>query len=198
MTFIDRYLKQPTKAQRPGCGLILGLIILAWAIELVDFFGWFNQLGIRPRSFFGLIGIPLAPVLHGGLMHLLANTLTFVVLGAIVLNIEQARFLKTTWFLILLSGLGTWLLGRSGSVHIGASSLIYGYFGFILMRAFLEKRGKFLFFGILVALFYGGMLFGVFPTDSKISWEGHLSGFISGLWLARRYFKLRPSSVIQV
>ncbi len=179
------------KYRLPGCGLIVFFIALAWGIEIIDRiipFIHLEALGIRPRSTAGLIGIFTMPWLHGDFFHLFSNTLTFVVLGYIVLATEKERFFSTSLKIIILSGLGTWLIGR-GATHIGASALIYGYFGYLVTRAFLEQKLLWSILGVILCIFYGGMIFGVFPTKGAVSWEGHLAGFIAGIWLARNNHK---------
>lgn len=179
------------KYKQPGCGLIFFFIVIAWGIEILDHFPWINldDHGLRPRSISGLIGIFTMPWLHGGFGHLISNTLTFVVLGYLIVATEKRRFYHTSFMIVLLSGLGTWLIGRSGTVHIGASGLIYGYFGYLVTRAFLEKRLLWTVLGIVLFLMYGGMIFGMMPTGKAISWEGHLMGFLAGIWMARSNFK---------
>lgn len=180
------------EVSKPGCGLVLGLVLLAWVVEIADqVFGFFglplDALGIHPRKFFGLIGVFLSPWLHGDWSHLINNSLAFLGLGFVMLVAEGRRFLRTTFLLVIISGLGTWLIGRGGSVHIGASGLIYGYFGYLLIRAWTERRPLWLVVGILVAIFYGSMVWGVLPTQKGISWEAHLCGLLGGLWLGRNH-----------
>ncbi|MGJ8725689.1 MAG: rhomboid family intramembrane serine protease [Roseibacillus sp.] len=186
------------KVSRPGCGLVLGLIAMAWMVEVADrVFGLFglplDALGIHPREFFGLVGVFLSPWLHGDWGHLTNNTVAFLGLGFLMVVAEGKRFLKTTFLLVLISGLGTWLIGRGGSVHIGASGLIYGYFGYLLLRAWTERKPLWIVAGVLVAIFYGGMLWGVLPTERGISWEAHLCGFLGGWWLGRSHGLLSKS-----
>lgn len=178
---IERY-------RMPGCGLIIFFIVIAWGLEIIDLIPGINLdiLGVRPRNISGLLGVVTMPWLHGGFSHLFSNTAYFAVLGYLVLATERERFFSTSLKIILLSGLGTWLIGRGGSVHIGASALIYGYFGYLLMRAYLEKKLLWIILGIALCFFYGGMIWGVIPTGGPISWEGHLMGFIAGIWLARK------------
>ena len=180
------------KVSRPGCGLVLGLVLLAWFIEIADqVFGWIglplDALGIWPRQLVGVLGIFLSPWLHGDWGHLLNNTFAFLGLGFVMTVAEGRRFLRTTFWLVVVSGVGTWLIGRGGSVHIGASGLIYGYFGYLLMRAWTERKPIWIVVGILVGIFYGGMIWGVLPTAEGISWEAHLCGFLGGLWLGRNH-----------
>lgn len=175
---------------------LLDLVIIAWALELIDQFilsGWLDSLGIRPRSLSGLIGIPLMPWLHGNLTHLSSNTVPFLILGYITLKAEGRRFYATTLAIILLGGLGTWLIAGSNEIHIGASGLVYGYFGYVMTRAFLEKRLLWVVIGIFVALFYGSLIFGIIPNTSQpISWEGHLTGMLAGIWIGRRRSAQQP------
>ena len=180
------------RVSRPGCGLVLGLVAMAWVIEIADrVFGFFglplDALGIHPRQLIGLVGVFLSPWLHGDWMHLLNNSIAFLGLGFLMVVAEGKRFLRTTLLLVVLSGLGTWLIGRGGSIHIGASGLIYGYFGYLLLRAWTERRPLWIAVGIGVAIFYGGMLWGVLPTREGISWEAHLCGFLGGIWLGRSH-----------
>jgi len=166
-------------------GLVLA-VVFAYILEFIDVVflsGWFDSWGILPRSLSGLIGIPLMPILHGGFDHLISNTIPFLVLGWIVLKAEKENFILATAVIILFGGVGTWLIGSRG-VHIGASGLIYGYFGYVMVRAILEKRPLWILIGLVVGIFFGGMIFGVFPKfgQNQISWEGHLCGMLAGAW----------------
>ncbi|MFC5050838.1 rhomboid family intramembrane serine protease [Rubritalea spongiae] len=186
-----------TRTERPTFLYLLDLVLLAWVIEAVDQFllgGWLDRFGIHPRNPYGLIGIPLMPWLHGGFAHLSSNTLPFLTLGYIMIKSEGRRFFYSSAVIILLGGIGTWLIAGPGEVHIGASGLIYGYFGYVMTRAIIESRPLWLFTGILVALFYGSMLFGVIPSkDLPISWQGHLTGMLAGIWLGRRHKGMRSA-----
>lgn len=168
------------------------MVALAWGVEVVDVIApglQLDQQGIVPRRVTGLPGVLFSPLLHGDFGHLLANTFAFLGLGTLVLLAEGRRFLGTTVVLMVVSGLGTWLIGRSGSVHIGASGLIYGFFGYLLGRAIWERKLGWAILGIFVGVVYGGMVFGVMPTRGPISWEGHLAGLIAGLWLGWAHVK---------
>lgn len=172
---------------------LLTIVLLVWVLEFIDRFlpgNGLDVLGIVPRSVRGLIGIPLMPFLHDGFGHLASNTLPFLILGWIVVRAEKANFLVASTVIILLSGTGTWLIGRN-SIHIGASALIYGYLGYILARAFMERRPLWIITGLFVGLFFGGMLFGMIPgiAGHNVSWEGHLCGMIAGAWFGNRRSK---------
>lgn len=152
-----------------GCGLRRGL----------------NALGIVPQSFIGLRGILFAPFLHGSFYHVLANTAPFIVLGWLVMlrNIKDFYFVSA--ISALVGGLGTWLVGRPCSVHIGASGVIFGYFGYLLFRGYFERSFVAIAISLAIAITYGSLIWGVLPTRSYISWEGHLFGFIGGIIAAK-------------
>lgn len=147
--------------------------------------------GILPRTRWGLIGIVCSPLLHGNLAHLLANAAPLFVL--LIILFWDRRY-QPGWSLALIwigSGFGTWLIGRSQAgpnpmVHIGASSLIYGLAAFLVSAGFLMSSWRAAFIAILVLILYGGIIFGVLPQNGPVSWEGHLSGALAGVWAARR------------
>jgi len=175
---------------------LLATVAFVWGLEIIDLLPAVDMdaLGVRPRSIFGLIGIPLMPFLHGDFSHLLSNTFPFLILGWIVLRAEKEDFIAASVTIILLGGIGTWLIGRDNSIHIGASGLVYGYFGYVIIRAFLERRPKWIATGLFVGIFYGGMFFGMLPSfNQEISWEGHLCGMVAGIWLGWRRSKERKN-----
>ena len=169
--------------------LILGgFIALIWILEIIDLFflrGALNAYGIRPHTISGLRGILFAPFLHGGLGHLIANTIPFLILGWFVMLRETSDFFVVTAITMLISGLGVWVFGSPYTVHIGASGLIFGYFGFLLLRGYFERSVLSIMVSLIVGLLYGGMIWGVLPSQFGISWQGHLFGFIGGALAAR-------------
>jgi membrane associated rhomboid family serine protease len=172
---------------------ILGSIVaLLWGIEIVDFFmrGQLNLHGIYPRTYIGLQGILFAPFLHGNFGHLISNTIPFIVMGWFVMLRETKEFFVVSAIALLASGFGVWLFGASGSLHIGASGVVFGYFGFLLARAYFERSTLSIAIALTVGLLYGGLIWGVLPTRLGISWEGHLFGFIGGVlaanWLTQK------------
>ena len=177
---------------------LLSLVSLLWVIEIVDWLLFRNQLpqffGIQPLSARGLLGILTAPFLHGDFAHLLANTLPLVTLGWLVMLRGRGEWIAVSIITALCSGAGTWLFGGLYSTHIGASGVIFGYFGFLLLRGYFERSLTAIAFSLLVAFVYGGIIFGVLPTDSTISWQGHLFGFLGGILAARLLAKPRKSS----
>ena len=169
-------------------GKILGgFVAIMWILEIADLVlgGALNAYGIAPHNIIGLRGILFAPFLHGGLGHLIANTIPFIVLGWFVMLQQTRDFFVVSAITMLVSGLGTWVFGSPNSVHIGASGLIFGYLGFLLLRGYFERNFPSILLSITVGILYGSTIWGVLPTRPGISWEGHLFGFIGGVIAAR-------------
>ena len=159
-----------------------------WVSELLDlslFEGHLDQFGIIPHDLIGLRGILLAPFLHGGLGHLIANTIPFVVLSWFVMLQETSDFWIVTLLTMIVGGFGVWLFGVPGSVHIGASILIFGYLGFLLLRGYFQRNFVSIFLSVIVGFLYGGLVLGMLPSRPGISWEGHLFGFLGGVLAAK-------------
>lgn len=172
---------------------LLIAVAVVWLIEVVDrlFFGRsLDQLGIVPRQLSGLRGILFAPVLHGSFAHLLANTVPFLILAFLVMVRHQRHFVVITAFILLISGLGTWLIAPVNTVHIGASGLIFGYFAFLVVNAWFERSFAAVLLALLVIVMYGGLLAGIWPAAGGISWQGHLFGLVGGA-AAAFYFSPR-------
>lgn len=166
--------------------VLFGLVAIFWLVEIVNVvffhssFKSLQQYGIIPRNPTGLRGILFAPFLHGGWGHLIANTIPFITLGWLVMLQETSDFYIVTIITAIVGGIGTWLFGASDSVHIGASILIYGYLGFLLLRGYFQRNLPSIFLSVIVFFIYGGALWGVFPSQTGVSWQGHLFGFLGG------------------
>ncbi|MEV8513919.1 rhomboid family intramembrane serine protease [Dactylosporangium sp. NPDC051484] len=154
--------------------------------------------GIRPRRLDGLDGIVFAPFLHVSFDHVLSNSVPLIVLGTFVLAAGGARFWFTTLFIAVVAGVGVWFLGSPNTVVVGASGVIFGYLGVILMRGVVERSWWHIAVGLLVGLLYGWQLIGMFPGDPGVSWQGHLCGFIAGLAAAILFRRRRPKPVDHV
>src|SRR6266849_5049486 len=175
--------------------ILFACVAAAWSVELVDrvaYGGSLERFGIHPRDVPGLWGILVAPLLHVGWVHLLANTGPFVVLGWLVMLRRISDFLVVTALAMLIGGLGVWLFGAPNSIHVGASGLIFGYLGYLLARGYFERSMWAVLLGLAASLLYGGVLWGVLPGQTGISWEGHLFGFIGGIIAARVLVSRRP------
>jgi membrane associated rhomboid family serine protease len=170
--------------------ILSGFIALLWILEIVDFIlpgTPLDAFGIRPRQLSSLPFIFTAPFLHGGFAHLIANTIPIAILGWLVMAKSSADFWRVTGVTIVVAGLGTWTFGLPGTIHIGASSIVFGFIGFLLARGFFEKSILWIAISIVVAMLYGGALFSLFSVTSGISWTGHAFGFAGGILAARRH-----------
>lgn len=164
------------------------IVLLMWFLEMIDtilLHQSLNQYGVRPRTLAGLWGILWMPLLHGGFAHLIANTGSFIVLAWLVMVRRTADFWFVTAVVMLTSGLGVWLIGPSHSVTIGASGLIFGYFGFLLVRVYFDRHLLSFLLAAVVFLLYGGIAWQVLPSLPGVSWQAHLFGFIGGVFAAR-------------
>jgi membrane associated rhomboid family serine protease len=164
-------------------------VLLLWLIELLDLLLWHGTLdfyGIQPRTLVGLRNIFLAPFLHKGINHLLANTAPFLVLGWFVLLRGTRTFFLVSAIAALVSGLGIWLFGMPATIHVGLSGVIFGYLGFLLFRGYFERSWQAITLALLAGFLYGGMIGGVLPLQPNVSWLGHLFGFVGGVLAARQ------------
>lgn len=166
---------------------LLYLIAFLWIIHLLSYFFPINQHGIIPRETSGLMGIIFAPFLHYDFPHLSTNSVSLFILGMFLITMEHGRSYWIVIAIIILGGLGTWFIGRPGTVHIGASGVIYGILGFLITRGLFRRDFKTLLISIVVFFLYCGMIFGVLPVNFHTSWESHLCGFLSGILLASTY-----------
>jgi membrane associated rhomboid family serine protease len=199
-------LQSPSIGDRAGAAartlrgqlIILGsFVAIIWLVELVDwlfFHGALDAYGIKPRTISGLRGILLMPFLHRGFSHLLANTFPIIILGWLVMVRRTADLFIVAAVSVLVGGLGIWLFGASNSVHVGASVLVFGFFGFLLARAFFERSLAAISLAVVVFLFYGGIIWGVLPGQDGVSWLGHLFGFIGGILAAYLLTHRRPAT----
>jgi len=143
-----------------------------------------DAFGVRPRSTFGLIGILAHPFLHAGVGHLIGNSFALLLFGSMVMLKEESHLYITSVIAVLVGGLGIWIFGRNAN-HIGASGLVFGLFGYLLSTGWFEKKIGSLILSIVVLVGWGSMLWGMLPTASFVSWEGHLFGFAGGVLSAR-------------
>jgi membrane associated rhomboid family serine protease len=154
--------------------LLGGILAVMWGLEIVDLYalgGALDAYGIHPRETDKVAGIAFAPFLHGNLAHLMSNTIPFLIFGWIIMLHQVRDFFFVGLLSALVGGAGTWLVGAPGSVHIGASGVVFGFFGFLL--------------SVGIFVMDGGIRWGVLPSQPGVSWEGHLFGFAGGVLAAR-------------
>lgn len=164
-----------------------GTIGVMWASLGVNALvgGALFRFGVVPRTITGLRGILFAPFIHGSVAHLAANSIPFAVLGWLVMLSGRRRFLPVTLAAMLGSGLMAWLLGAPGSVHIGASGVIFGYLGYLMVTGVFTRNFWSVLLSVAVTALWGGLIFGVLPGQPGISWQAHLGGLLAGVLAAR-------------
>lgn len=153
-----------------------------WAVFVFEYYSGFELafLGVKPRTLNGLIGIFTMPLIHGDFGHIASNTLPLIILGSALYLFYDKIAPKVFLQCYFLTGIFIWIVGRD-YYHIGASGLIYGIASFLIFFGFFRKDFKSILISIVVVLIYGGMVYGLFPVDSSISFEGHLMGAVAGL-----------------
>lgn len=163
-------------------------VLFLWVVYFYEVMSGynFNQYGIYPRTLVGLRGILFSPFLHGSIQHLFNNSLPLFVLTAALIYFYREIALRVVVLGTLLLGFLTWLIARD-SFHIGASGVIYLLASFIFFSGIFRKSLRLVAISLAVGFWYGGMIWYVLPIVEGMSWEGHLSGFLSGLVLAYLY-----------
>ncbi|MFB6563273.1 rhomboid family intramembrane serine protease [Streptomyces sp. NPDC056400] len=174
--------------------LMLGWVALLWALEAVDYATGhaLDQYGIVARDTDSLTGVVSAAFLHFGFDHVAANSVPLLVLGFIAALSGIRRFLAVCGLIVLADGLGTWLISPSGTLTLGASGVVFGLFGYLLVRGFVERKALGIAVAVGVAAVWGSsIVVGILPTNTGVSWQGHLCGLVAGIVTAL-YFR-RPA-----
>jgi membrane associated rhomboid family serine protease len=182
-----------------GLALLAGIVIFMWAVEVINSIDS-NALdadGIYPRNFARLWGILTAPFLHASFTHLLDNTIPLVFMGVIIALRGALRLAWVTGIVIVLGGLGTWLIAPDHTVTVGASGLVFGYATYLLTRGVFDRSLLELLTGAVVGVVWGGALLASVVPQPHISWQGHVCGGLAGIvaawWLAGRSQERPPA-----
>ena len=159
------------------------LVFIMWCVFSLELFygidlGW---LGIKPRTLSGLLGIFTAPMIHGSLAHLISNTVPLLFLGSVLFFFYESVAGIVFFRCYIITNILVWLFSPRVSYHIGASGLIYGLSSFLIVYGLLRRDFISLLVSIGILLVYGGIFYGVLPTDPGISWESHLAGATVGI-----------------
>jgi membrane associated rhomboid family serine protease len=174
---------------------IAGLSAAMIAVHIVNLFtgGYLSNFGIEPREIGGAYTIVTAPLIHADIGHLGSNLAAFVVLGSLVLLQGLRYFVKASAVIILVGGALVWLFARPGD-HIGASGWIFGLWSLVIALAWFDRSPRNIAIALAVVFFYGGMIFGVLPTQG-VSFESHLFGAIAGV-LAALTLSKKPVEIV--
>ncbi|MBB4934577.1 membrane associated rhomboid family serine protease [Lipingzhangella halophila] len=168
----------------------IAVVVMAaamWVFEIVDTAaqGALDQsFGLRAWSTDAPWTVVTAPFMHSNFGHLISNSVPFLVLGGLVALSGLSRFIWTTVIVAAVSGIGVWFFSLPDSLTVGASGLIFGYFGYTVLRGIIERKTVDIVIMICVVIFYGTMIWGVVPQQDGISWQAHLFGFLGGLLAA--------------
>ncbi len=171
------------------------IVFFMWLVFSVEVYAQldFSFLGIKPRVLFGLIGVVTAPLIHGSLFHLLSNTFPLLFLGATLFFFYE-RIAGIVFFRSYIwTNLLVWIFARD-ALHIGASGIVYGLATFLIFFGLFRRDFLSLFISIVVFLVYGGVFYGILPTQTSVSWEAHLAGALVGLFSAFELSRIRKLS----
>jgi membrane associated rhomboid family serine protease len=181
---VTRAAPEPRRARaRDAAVLVAGWVALLWVLEVIDAISGhaLDTYGITPREFGELRDVVPAAFLHFGFDHLAANSVPLLVMGFLAALSGIRRFLSVAAVITLVSGLGVWLTAPADSTTAGASGVVFGLFGYLVLRGFVDRRIGDVLVGLLVGAVYGSILWGVLPTATGVSWQGHLFGLIGGV-----------------
>jgi membrane associated rhomboid family serine protease len=186
---------EPRQDRIAGVQVVLALLAAMWVLEVVDVAldHRLDQYGIEPRDPDGLVGVVAAPFLHADFGHLIANTIPFVTLGIIIGLQGVARVLAVTGIVMVVSGLGTWLIAPDNSIHIGASGVVFGYATYLLARGIFNRDLIEIAIGLGVVAIWGTALLGGLIPQDGVSWQGHFFGAVGGVLAARVFARPRPA-----
>jgi membrane associated rhomboid family serine protease len=185
-------VRRKGQTQREGLGLLAGIVALMWVMEVINTAdsNGLDSDGIWARNFGRLWGIFTSPFLHASFQHLISNTIPFVFMGVIIALRGAGRLALVTGIVIVLGGLGTWLISPSYPDAIGASGVVFGYATYLLTRGLFDRSLLEILVGVIVGVVWGGALLSSLVPQPGISWQGHLCGAIAGVvaawWLAGR------------
>ncbi|MER5493976.1 rhomboid family intramembrane serine protease [Streptomyces sp. NPDC002490] len=179
----------------PAAKLMLWWVAFLWVLEAVDtaLGHSLDSYGITPRIGGELRDVVPAAFLHAGWDHLASNTVPLLVLGFLTAAAGLRTFLGVVLTIIVVSGLGVWLASPPNTVTLGASGVVFGLLGYLLVRGLVDRRLWDLAIGVVVAVLYGSLLWGVLPTDSGVSWQGHLLGLVGGVLAAFLFRRSRAA-----
>lgn len=187
-------IRDSLQTRAAALGTAVGSI---WLVRIVDILipggGSAIGHGIVPRTIYGLEGIPAAPLIHSSLSHLIANTIPFLLLGALVLLRGVFEFAFVVVTTALVAGAGTWMFGAPNTEHVGASGVVFGLFGYLLFRMWFDRRVSSAAVTLIVAILYGAAMLRSLIPEESISWSGHFFGFLAGILAARLRYPRRAA-----
>ncbi len=165
--------------------LLASLITMFFVLEKTIWPG-FQNFGIYPRQIKGIKGILTGLFIHQNVLHWFNNIMSFLIMSSLLYYIHPNKAWKIIIYGSFLSGALTWLIGRP-AMHIGMSGLNYVLFSFLLFTGFFSKDIRLTAISFILIFLYGGLIWLLFPVIENISWEAHLSGFLTGIFFTYLY-----------
>jgi membrane associated rhomboid family serine protease len=186
---VERRVTGVTSVLKTQAVVLGGTLAVFWAVFVVNTVlgGSLLSLGVIPRTTIGLRGIFFAPFLHGSFGHIVANSIPFLALGWMVMLRDERHFIPVTLAGMVGSALVAWLIGAPGSVHIGASGVIFGYLGFLMLTGWYTRSFVSILLSVIVTLAWGSLVLGMLPGEPGVSWPAHIGGFLGGVLAARGF-----------
>jgi membrane associated rhomboid family serine protease len=185
--YFSKNIFKMSELKRLKYSLFLPLLLLLtmWILKIYEYTLdlSFAYLGIFPLKAEGLFGILFSPLIHGDFEHLISNSISFLVLSVGLFYFFRKFAYKLFFLMYFITGILVWLTARE-SYHIGASGVIYALASFIFFSGVFTKRKELLAIALIVVFQYGSMVWGLFPLKEGVSWESHLMGFITGIFIA--------------
>jgi membrane associated rhomboid family serine protease len=186
-------------AREEGLALLAATVALMWIVQLINSLDSYklDQDGLYPHNVDRIWGIFTTPFLHASWSHLIGNTIPFVFMGVLIALAGPGRFAAVTLIVIVLGGLGTWLISPAGVPVVGASGVVFGYATFLLTRGFFNHSVIEIIAGVVVGAVFGSALLASLVPHGNVSWQGHLCGGVAGViaaWLLSRDRSGAPAS----
>jgi membrane associated rhomboid family serine protease len=168
-----------------GALIMMGALgAVLWIVQIVNAADGYDldRFGVKPREVDGLWGLVTMPFLHASYAHVLSNTIPLVLIGWVLMLSGIRTWATVTAIVVVGGGALTWLVGPGHTVIVGASGMVFGWLGYLLARAYFSRKLKWIIVAVLVLVFFGTLLFGLFPTlNTTVSWQAHVCGFAAGI-----------------
>jgi membrane associated rhomboid family serine protease len=185
---------------RKALWVMVGFLAIIWIVQIVnsiDNYGLSREYGIEARDVGSLPEVFSAPFLHFSWGHIEGNSGPLFIFGFLAAYRGVKKFFAVTVLIALVSGLGAWFISESHSITAGASGVIFGYFGYILVRGLFDRHLIDIVIGLVMALCFAYQFTSLLPTQASVSWQGHLFGFIGGVlggWIFRDRGHRKPAA----
>ncbi|WP_445227817.1 rhomboid family intramembrane serine protease [Corynebacterium sp. H128] len=188
-----------SQAARRGAASAGTFVAIIWVVHIINLLTGKNltHFGVHPLDVSSLPYIFTSPFLHVGFPHLIANTLPAAIFVFLIAWSGHKVLWEVSLIVAIIGGIGTWLFGGIGTNHVGASGLIYGWLAYLIVRGMFNRSLGQVLLGVVLASLYGGLIWGVLPSDAGVSWQGHLFGGIGGIVAGATITSDDPLALVQ-